>query len=238
MSTRVPWTQRLVRWWVSVYTVGLVTEMRNRRCAEIASDLWEQREDAVAVGNSRPAIALAVLSRALAGVPADLWWRVEMKDLERWGRNADRELTSPDERGGIEPLAFVLRNLRLRAELASRHEILSRDTERPHGQQAAAEFFGVPSLPPVLEEWLDSDGRVFLEGFPPGRSTAEKDAYDDALRSASIRLETPCPRRRRNRHRFSPKTRQLLETRLSSLGLDLEGEPDDSFQTRGVRNGQ
>jgi hypothetical protein len=68
-------TAALVLRWVAVYTRSLDPEVAARRQAELASDLWEQRAHARQVGAPDPLVALSILRRAVAGVPADLLWR-------------------------------------------------------------------------------------------------------------------------------------------------------------------
>lgn len=63
--------ERLARWWVDRYTRGLAPDVRAQRRAELASDLWEHR----AAAGDRFATQLAMLSRCLRGIPADLSWR-------------------------------------------------------------------------------------------------------------------------------------------------------------------
>ena len=63
--------ERLALWWVDRYTRGLGADVRAERRAEIASDVWEHR----AAAGSAPAVELAIASRCLRGVPADLSWR-------------------------------------------------------------------------------------------------------------------------------------------------------------------
>ena len=65
----------LVAWWVATYSRHLPTEAAERRQAELASDLWEQRTWGQAVGAPAPAVALSILRRMTAGMPADLRWR-------------------------------------------------------------------------------------------------------------------------------------------------------------------
>jgi hypothetical protein len=65
----------LVAWWVSVYTRRLPPEVAERRQAELASDVWEQRAHAYQTGAPATLVALAILRRAVAGIPADLQWR-------------------------------------------------------------------------------------------------------------------------------------------------------------------
>lgn len=74
---------RLALWWVDRYTCGLPDAERTARRDEIASDLWEQRTDT----GARRSKDLAVLSRCVRGIPADLSWR---RALRR-----DRPLPSP-----------------------------------------------------------------------------------------------------------------------------------------------
>lgn len=222
MKERHTWVERVARWWVSAYTKGLTPDVSDRRREEIASDLWEQQEQARTSGEPASITAREVLARIIVGIPADLSWRKDMRDLERWGRTFDRELAGQQQHEVLHPLAFVLRSLRPRVEgwSASR----TGGVGEPEASGDAAEIiFGASSLPPVLAEWLGDDGRAFLEEFPLGGSEADVNAYDDALRSASVRLNATCPRQRE--HRFSRRSRSLLEARLRDVGLDVRG-PD------------
>ena len=65
----------LVAWWVTTYSRHLPAEVAERRQAELASDLWEQRAWGQVVGAPAPAVALSMLRRMAAGMPADLRWR-------------------------------------------------------------------------------------------------------------------------------------------------------------------
>jgi hypothetical protein len=65
----------LVTWWVARYTHRLPAETAERRQAELTSDLWEQRTYGRMVGASTAAVALSILRRMAAGMPADLRWR-------------------------------------------------------------------------------------------------------------------------------------------------------------------
>jgi hypothetical protein len=62
---------RIALWWVDRYTRGVPDCLRDERRAELASDLWEHR----AASGRGARVELAVLSRCLRGVPADLAWR-------------------------------------------------------------------------------------------------------------------------------------------------------------------
>lgn len=65
----------LVRVWVRLYTRSLPAAVGSARQEEIASDVWEQREDARRASRSSAATAWAIAHRALAGVTADIGWR-------------------------------------------------------------------------------------------------------------------------------------------------------------------
>jgi uncharacterized protein (TIGR03435 family) len=85
------WLQALmacVRAWTKLYTSGLPPAVRNRRRAEIDSDLWEWRADQAS--EPRGAAGLHLLLRMLRGMPHDVAWRVELGAL---GRVPHRGLT-------------------------------------------------------------------------------------------------------------------------------------------------
>jgi hypothetical protein len=65
----------LVSRWVATYTRHLPTEVGERRRAEVASDLWEERAAGREAGMRTLLVALSILRRMAAGVPADLRWR-------------------------------------------------------------------------------------------------------------------------------------------------------------------
>jgi hypothetical protein len=69
-------TALLVRGWTRIYTWGMDAERRNRRQAEVASDLWESEHDAAGAATPWPPW-LQITARLLAGVPADVLWRLE-----------------------------------------------------------------------------------------------------------------------------------------------------------------
>jgi hypothetical protein len=58
----------LTRWWTRVYTLGMPAHLRDARCAEIESDLWESLHDPDA---TRPQI----LPRLAGGLLDDVCWR-------------------------------------------------------------------------------------------------------------------------------------------------------------------
>jgi hypothetical protein len=226
------WPDRVAQWWVSAYTRGLTPEARSRRREEIASDVWEHQQHAWDLGEQPGTTSRAVLTRIVAGAPADLCWRSDMKNQERWRKIADRELAAQYQHDLIGPLAFVLQALRPRVQRWSEGRPAENDDneELPPALGAAAQVFEVPSLPPFLCEWLGNEGHLFLEAFPFHGSEGDAKAYDDALRSASIRLRTQCPRPRKG-HRFGPRSRSLLEARLRGVGLDVRG-PDGGEHSR------
>ena len=66
MSAHVAMT--ITRWWTRAYTLGLPTHLREARCAEIESDLWESLHD--------PDIARPrILPRLAGGLFDDVCWR-------------------------------------------------------------------------------------------------------------------------------------------------------------------
>jgi hypothetical protein len=65
----------LVRGWTRLYTGGMPALVRDRRRAEIESDLWESTHDDSAGGVLHR--ALQILVRLAAGMPSDLWWRLQ-----------------------------------------------------------------------------------------------------------------------------------------------------------------
>lgn len=66
----------LVRGWVDLYTRGLPVELWDGRRDEIAGDLWSQFEEAALIGRSERATANEILVRLVAGIPADISWRM------------------------------------------------------------------------------------------------------------------------------------------------------------------
>jgi hypothetical protein len=70
------WSVRLLRRWVSFYTRGLPVDIGGRRREEIEADLWSQFEEATLVGRGERSTNAEVLLRLLAGLPADISWRL------------------------------------------------------------------------------------------------------------------------------------------------------------------
>jgi hypothetical protein len=81
LAERLP--VRLAHAWVALYTRGLPADRRDARRAEISSDLWEHGHDG-ARGRSG-GVPASMLGRMLAGVPADISWRVEERGIARKG---------------------------------------------------------------------------------------------------------------------------------------------------------
>jgi hypothetical protein len=73
------WSLGAVRTWVLFYTAGLPREARLARGDEIASDLWEQTALAAVEGQPPARTARSLLGRCLRGMPADLFWRLNLK---------------------------------------------------------------------------------------------------------------------------------------------------------------
>lgn len=67
---------KLTRAWVKSYTRGTPAELRDRRRAEIDSDLWEHSTQG-GYSSGLLETSLEILVRLLLGIPADLSWRLE-----------------------------------------------------------------------------------------------------------------------------------------------------------------
>lgn len=78
-----PLPVRLAQSWVALYTRGLPSDLRDARRAEIASDLWEHRNHGSP--NESGGMASGIVGRVVAGVPADISWRVEEQRFARKG---------------------------------------------------------------------------------------------------------------------------------------------------------
>jgi hypothetical protein len=70
----------LVRGWTRLYTSRMEPTFRDRRRAEIESDLWEFHEGARRSGHSPAGIAVHMFARLIVGVPHDLLWRIECEE--------------------------------------------------------------------------------------------------------------------------------------------------------------
>jgi hypothetical protein len=79
----------LVRRWVELYTRGLAVEVRVRRREEIEADLWSQFEEATRIGRSERSTGGEVLVRLVAGMPADVSWRLAHISSDRVLSSAD-----------------------------------------------------------------------------------------------------------------------------------------------------
>jgi hypothetical protein len=65
----------IVRAWTTFYTWRMSATLRQERCAEIESDLWEFQQDRTESGSLE--VAAQMLLRLVLGVPDDLGWRLE-----------------------------------------------------------------------------------------------------------------------------------------------------------------
>lgn len=83
------WAARLVRRWVGLYTRGLPVDVRDGRREEIDSDLWSQFEEARLIGRTDRSTNREILVRLLAGVPADVSWRLAHRGAEPKRSNGD-----------------------------------------------------------------------------------------------------------------------------------------------------
>ena len=69
---------RLVRAWTRLYTTGTTADLRDRRRAEIESDIWESCRQP-----QRASVPLQMLLRLLLGVHDDLAWRRSLRRPSR-----------------------------------------------------------------------------------------------------------------------------------------------------------
>lgn len=67
----------LVERWVRIYTRDLAPSLAARRAEEIRADLHDHIEDERSLGTPEPRIALAIVSRMVRGMVADVAWRRE-----------------------------------------------------------------------------------------------------------------------------------------------------------------
>jgi hypothetical protein len=70
---------RLAKRWVHAYTRGLDAEVRDARCAEIDSDIFEHQQIGTNHGQRR--VGAAIAGRTLRGVLGDLAWRREERAM-------------------------------------------------------------------------------------------------------------------------------------------------------------
>lgn len=75
MTGLLPTARAVALWWTRRYTRDLPPAQRDRRLAEIGSDLWEEEAAGRVAGRREADIGFDVLLRVVAGVPADLAWR-------------------------------------------------------------------------------------------------------------------------------------------------------------------
>jgi hypothetical protein len=102
-----------VQRWVELYTRGLPAELRERRRTEIDADLWSQVEEARLIGRPARSTNTEIVARWLAGVPADLSWRLEHRGENVMGTSSQPMVMSP---GALGPgLATVIAGLGLAA---------------------------------------------------------------------------------------------------------------------------
>ncbi len=77
------WAVGLVRIWARFYTIGLQSDVRRRRRAEIESDVWESLHD---LEEAPATTGIHIVARLARGVPADVWWRLE------YGRKGEQNM--------------------------------------------------------------------------------------------------------------------------------------------------
>lgn len=90
----------LARRWVRGYTAWVGAEAAERRRAEIASDVWEQRAHERERGTAPATVAFSIAGRVIAGIPADLTW-VHTQRLAMRGLPADRKARTMNALGNV-----------------------------------------------------------------------------------------------------------------------------------------
>jgi hypothetical protein len=88
------WSVRLLRRWVAFYTRGLSDDVGGRRREEIEADLWSQFEEATLIGRDERSTSAEVLVRLLAGLPADISWRLAHSGADPVPSSLPRVVTS------------------------------------------------------------------------------------------------------------------------------------------------
>jgi len=126
-----------VRAWTRVYTWRLDPLMRERRRAEVESDLWEFQQDTA--GNRRVPPAVQVIARLVIGVPDDLGWRAEHFVVE----------ASPARRvAAVAATAAALVVAALWVFASFQHAEMPRPPENPIAGWNPALMKRLPPLPP------------------------------------------------------------------------------------------
>lgn len=74
MNMTLRFADAACRSWTALYTLGLDEVTRERRRAEIESDLWEQRSHSQEEG---PDLGFDIIARVVLGMAADVTWRVQ-----------------------------------------------------------------------------------------------------------------------------------------------------------------
>jgi hypothetical protein len=116
MSRIIGFIATLTRTWTWIYSLGLPEATRDGRRAEIDSDLWEQRQAALAQGERPMDTVSHIFARALFGIPGDIAWRVELS----LGTGSERKKKVPETTlgrigllfglvGALLPIAFGIR---------------------------------------------------------------------------------------------------------------------------------
>jgi len=109
MGSPVPFAP--IGWWIRAYTAGLPDITRERRRMEVESDVWEEVSALTALGSGPAAIRAAVWLRWLAGVPDDLFWRLEQRRTRRTrsttGEGSATSMNVNTDRSVIVPGAVV-----------------------------------------------------------------------------------------------------------------------------------
>jgi len=156
-----------VLWWTARYTRGLRSDVRERRVAEISSDVHEQERFAVASGPR--SLRGAIVWRTVRGIPADLAWR-------RIERKAMRNDRSEPNRGWLHrawsvitqtwfaPIAVLVGLFDLLASVA----VVTEDGAKMPGQVIGPIVMTTFALSMFSGLWLRWSSRRVASGRPEG----------------------------------------------------------------------
>jgi hypothetical protein len=174
------------RWWVDRYTRGLAPEVRDRRRAEIESDVYEHAHSEVASDGS-------VLWRTLRGVPADLSWRRDAKRAIRGERARVREALSVVTQSWFAPLVVLVGVFDLLLAWGVATETSGKLPGRAVGPAAMAAV-GACGFVGLWMRWRSRpDGRAEASSQPPPRWARPWPAVAVALVAVAVGFVTGWP---------------------------------------------
>ena len=207
---------RLTLAWVRVYTAGLPGPICERRFQQIRSDLWEHHAAWLDDGETLAVIRIEVVVRWLAGMLADINWRVDAGRFERQRRKAAMKEVQRDQSLFI--MSLFAATLPVALGIAV---VAGMGADGPYGRQA---FGGVMMMTGVVmvAGLLLSERRPLLIGI--GRPRHISSVVLDGVhhpshrhRPARIRILT------RSRHGLAPQVDRIADT-VSTCGRSFRAD--------------